>query len=152
MGRKFGQGESKYLAKVDLEDGNGGYKQPILVIDTVTEEEVGEEKDRKYILFFTNAAGTPIPKGLALNKTNETVLIDLFGDPDSSEPEGIAKHLRGQRVQLYFDPSIMFGGRRVGGLRLRGVQQAMQQPPSEIEEPPPPPKPRPEDMGEDIPF
>lgn len=50
-------------------------------------------------------------KPLILNNTNWMVLEDLYGD-DSDK-------WIGHPIELYKDPSVMFGGKRVGGVRVR---------------------------------
>lgn len=53
-------------------------------------------------------------KPLILNNTNWMVLEDLYGD-DSDKWVG-------HPIELYKDPAVMFGGKRVGGVRVRKPQ------------------------------
>ncbi len=48
---------------------------------------------------------------VVLNKTNTGTLIDAFGDETDD--------WIGQEIEAYFDPDVTFGGKRVGGLRIR---------------------------------
>ena len=162
--RAFGTSESKYLKGDDLLKPNGGYAEPIVTIDRVEVQTLKRDDgpdEEKYILFFVSTKQT---KGLVVNVTNEETLIDLCGMPPAGNPVALSQHFAGTRVQLYFDPSVKFAGKKVGGLRLRGLPaSAVQlQPPSDgtgqagefTEEPPPPQQ---EDVatttqGDDIPF
>lgn len=151
MARRFGESESKYLKGSDLlaEDGKT-YRAVNVEIDSLTEEEIGEDNTPKFILYFKGKN-----KGIALNVTNETFLIDEFGHPDGNTPEALTQHFSGRRVVLYFDPTIMFGRKRVGGLRLRRAanRQGASAPEPPQDEPLPP---RDEDRGpadeDEIPF
>jgi hypothetical protein len=61
------------------------------------------------VLFFRDADSKP----LILNNTNWMALEDLYGDESD--------HWIGQPVELYKDPTVMFGGKRVGGVRVRAA-------------------------------
>jgi len=50
-------------------------------------------------------------KKLSLGKTNLRSLIEGFGDDDDN--------WKGKYVVIYYDPSIMFGGKAVGGTRIK---------------------------------
>lgn len=130
--RRFGESESKYLKGSDLLKPGGGYAVVNAVIESMTQEDVGEEREPKYILYFENKQ-----KGMALNVTNETTLISLFGQPDDTTPEALTAHFAGKPIQIYFDPSVNFGGKRIGGLRLRAAATEMV---SEKPQPAEPPK------------
>jgi hypothetical protein len=49
-------------------------------------------------------------RAVILKTTTLNTLKDLFGTPNEAV---------GKPIELYFDPSVSFGGKRVGGLRLR---------------------------------
>lgn len=135
--RRFGESESKYLKGSDLRMDNGAYTSPVVTIETITVEEIGDDKTQRYILYFLNKE-----KGLCLNVTNEQALMAIHGEPPDLSPAGVQHFYGGKQIQLYFDPSIMFGSKRVGGLRLRAAPAAPSQapptPPPPAEEPPPP--------------
>lgn len=81
--------------------------RPVTVtISDVSEEEVGEDKERKLVVYFREFEN----KGLALNTTNTECLIELFG-PETDE-------WKGKQVTLYSTP-VQFAGKTVQGLRLR---------------------------------
>ena len=73
-------------------------------IESIREEEVGEE--RKLVARFEGKS-----KGLVLNDTNLETLELAFGD-DSSDAIGA-------QVILYVDPDVKYGGKRVGGIRIK---------------------------------
>lgn len=50
-------------------------------------------------------------KPMILNNTNWMALEDAYGE----ESDG----WKGKPVEIYLDPSVMYGGKRVGGVRLR---------------------------------
>lgn len=96
--------KSKFWRARDIE----GQPPKTLLIADVTEELLGRglHQDVKCFLWFSNS-----PKGLQLNKSRVTLLEAAYG-PDS---EGWI----GRRIQIYFDPTIEFGGRPVGGVGIR---------------------------------
>lgn len=61
-------------------------------------------------------------KAMIINSTNWTTLEDAYGEDSDM--------WRGKQVEIYIDPSVMFGGRRIGGLRVRIPSGANQMRPS----------------------
>ena len=114
--RRFGESESNYLKGSDLLQPNGTYAAVSVVIETVTVEAVGMEKNERYILYFRGKE-----KGMVLNNTTENFLNDTFGEPHDSTIEAVSAAFSGQFVQIFFHPTVMFGKKKVGGLRLRAV-------------------------------
>lgn len=116
---------SKYLSKEDLD-------KPILVtianvhMDYVEGSERSEDKP---VMTFKEKI-----KPMILNHTNWSVLEEVVGSDDSDD-------WIGQKIVVYHDPSVMFGGKRVGGIRLRAPKNVKQHEP----EPPPP-------ADDDVPF
>lgn len=101
--------KSKWWRAIDLE----GKPPVVLTIANVTEELMGRGKDQdmKAVLWFMDN-----PKGLRVNKTIANTLEAAYG-PESDL-------WTGKRVKLSFDPTVEFGGRRIGGVRLdtpRGI-------------------------------
>jgi hypothetical protein len=96
--------KSKYWRARDLQ----GQPPIVLTIADVTEELLGRggHQDVKCFLWFSEHM-----KGLQLNKVRVTTLEAAFG-PDS-------ELWVGKRVRLSFDPTVEFGGRAVGGVRLQ---------------------------------
>jgi hypothetical protein len=102
--------QSKYLAKGDFEDEQTctirGVKQENLAKDDQPEE-------LRWVLYFRDA---PVNKGMVMNITTIRVLEQAFG--------GDTDHWVGNKVVVYVDPNVSFGGRVVGGLRLRIAKKA----------------------------
>lgn len=95
--------KSKFWRARDLE----GQRPVILTIADVTEELMGRgrQQDVKCFLWFKEHL-----KGLQLNKSRVLILEMAYG-PDS---ELWVNH----RVKLSYDPTVMFGDKPVGGVRL----------------------------------
>lgn len=93
---------SNYFSKDDLEE-------PELVtikrvdLETIRTEDGEKEKP---VLYFEDGM-----KPMILNKINAETLSDSFGD-DSDTWEG-------KEVELYVDPNIRFGSKKIGGIRVR---------------------------------
>lgn len=96
--------KSKFWRAVDVE----GQAPVVLTIADVTEELMGRggRQEAKCFLWFNENL-----KGLQLNKSRVKVLEAAYG-PDSDLWVG-------KRVRLSFDPTVEFGGRAVGGIRLQ---------------------------------
>jgi hypothetical protein len=90
--------------------GHAEVQVPVAVtIRTVSLENVarqGAEEEQRWIMWFAE-----MRKGLRLNVTNLRILEAAFGD----RSEGWV----GKRIQLYWDPTVQFGGKLVGGVRFR---------------------------------
>lgn len=126
---------SKYLKGADL---NG--RTVRVTIDRVEIEEVGDG-DRKPVMYFQGK-----DKGLALNRINADTVSSAYG-PETDE-------WTGRLVELYFDPNVYYGPKKVGGLRVRvprvadaPVIQPQRAPNGHTERNPPP-----NDLDDEIPF
>jgi hypothetical protein len=118
--------QSKYLRKEDFED------EAICTIKGVKQENLAKDdqpEEMRWVLYFRDA---PVPKGMVMNITTIRVLEQAFG--------GDTDHWIGNKVTVYVDPNVSFGGKVVGGLRLRIPKQSKT--PPKVEEP----------MDDDIPF
>ncbi len=142
MAPKWGESQSRFLKKEDI-----GEATPNVTIESVSWDEIGDEKEKKPVIYFVGKT-----KGLVCNKTMQDELTDLFGDPPalSEDDAHLTRWLKGNTVQLYVDHKVKFAGKRVGGLRLRGVKsidtpEAEEPPPHEHQEEPPLP-------DDEIPF
>lgn len=118
---------SKFLRKEDFDEDR------VMTIKGIKLEDMpGDSGDQKWVLYFREEA-----KGMALNVTTIRVLEQAYGD-DTDQWVG-------NKVMVYVDPNVSFGGKVVGGLRLRTPKK------SSVKAPPPPPA----DLGEfdqDVPF
>jgi hypothetical protein len=109
--------QSKFLRKEDFME-----EDRVLTIKGLKLEDMpGDDGQQKWVLYFREES-----KGMALNVTTIRVLEQAYGD-DSD-------HWIGNRVKVYVDPNVSFGGRIVGGLRLRTPKQGPKAPAA------PPPK------------
>ena len=121
--------QSKFLRKEDFDEDR------ILTIKGVKLEDMpGDQGDQKWVLYFREE-----PKGMALNVTTIRVLEQAFGD-DSDK-------WIGNRVKVYVDPNVSFGGKIVGGLRLRAPKAGPKAP-----SPQPEPATTADEFSDDIPF
>jgi hypothetical protein len=96
--------KSKFWRAADVQ----GVAPMVFTISSVTEELLGRgaHQDVKCFLWFVEHL-----KGLQLNKSRVRVLEAAYG-PDSDLWVG-------KRVRLSFDPTVEFGGRAVGGVKLQ---------------------------------
>lgn len=114
---------------INLNDGMTGWlkqddiPKPVLVTITNFEfEKVDEAKMPKLVVYFKE-----FHRGLILNNTNIEAIKECCGSPD-------AEKAIGTQIVLYSDPNVMFGSKKVGGLRLRKPKpQATQQDKKEAE-------------------
>lgn len=101
--------ESKYLAKEDV--GEAGKN---LTIKGFTRETVGHgaDADERTVMHFTEEV-----KPMVINKTNMARLGVITKARTAGEAAG-------KKINVYNDPMIEFGGKIVGGIRLRPVQES----------------------------
>jgi hypothetical protein len=91
--------QSRYFKAADLET------EKKLRIKSVTEEQVGERKEQKLVVWFTNDK-----HGLVLNKTNNRTIRGAFGDDCSGWAE---------KIIVLFPTMDEFRGKMVPVLRVR---------------------------------
>lgn len=110
--------ESKYLKKEDV--GEGGL---ILTIKGFSREELEAdgEKEEKTIMHFVENV-----KPMVLNRTNAQLIPIITGAT-------VARDAKGKKVIVYNDPTVGFGGKITGGLRLRKFSQATPRAPEPVE-------------------
>jgi hypothetical protein len=122
---------SKFLRKEDFDEDR------VLTIKGVKLEDMpGDAGDQKWVLYFREE-----PKGMALNITTIRVLEQAYG--------GDSDQWIGNKVKVYVDPNVSFGGKIVGGLRLRTPKVMTKQAPA------PPPQVNTDtdhEFDDDIPF
>ena len=93
---------SNYLKAADLQN-----RTIKLKMDKVIFEEIGQEKDKKPVLYFAE-----VKKGLVLNKTNATTIGAVHGQ----EFEGWTD----KEIEL-FEQMVPFQGQNVAAIRVRAV-------------------------------
>lgn len=92
---------SKYLKAADLGD-----RTPIVTIDHVALEELGQEKESRPVVYFSAT-----PKGLILNKVNARTIAQIAGEDDTDLWPGV-------QVQL-FTVQVTFRGELMETIRVR---------------------------------
>ena len=96
--------ESKFLKKEDVGAGS------LLTVASVIQKNVakeGADPELKWCLTFSDG-----DKPFVLNSTNIQLCQAIFGSDDTD-------HWIGKQIVLYTDPSIMYAGKVVGGVRVR---------------------------------
>ena len=95
--------QSKYLAKEDVPSPR---IETMKGMESVFIESQDGDKRVTILHFMGNL------KPMVLNVTNRDVLIEDVGVRTAGE-------VRGKQIEIWVDKSVSFGGKRVGGLRLR---------------------------------
>lgn len=85
----------------------------LATIDTVDNIEFEDEdtKKTKPVLYFSNGV-----KPFVCNLVNWMTLEDAFGEDSDA--------WKGCEIEIYFDPTVMYGPKRTGGTRIRVPQTA----------------------------
>lgn len=102
--------ESKYLKKEDLDGG-----EVIVTIAKIGQGNVAmddQPQDLKWMIRFTE-----FPKPMVLNSTNIQLLVKACGSDDTDD-------WIGKEVILYVDDNVSFGGKLVGGIRIKSAKPA----------------------------
>lgn len=118
--------QSKFLRKEDFEE------DQVCTIKDCKLEDVGKEdaQEQRWVLYFRER-----DKGMVLNVTTIRVLEQAYG--------GDTEHWVGNKVMVYVDPNVSFGGKVVGGLRLRTPKKV------QVKAPAPPKE---DEFADEIPF
>lgn len=136
--------ESKFLKKEDCGRGI------LCTIKGVRQENVAKEgapEELKWCLYLDEQE-----KPMVLNSTNGQLIAQITKQEDTD-------HWVGAKIVLYEDPSITFGGKLVGGIRVRAPRNLP--PPMPAPKPAPAPVPRQEQpraaeelrpQDDDVPF
>jgi hypothetical protein len=129
--------ESKFLKKEDVGRGM------LVTISGCIQENMameGKKPDMKWCLEFTET-----DKPLVLNSTNIQLCEQICGSDDTD-------HWIGKRIVLYTDPNVSFGGKLVGGIRVRAPKVTAKLPPPPAPPPVLEPVPVEEVFEDDVPF
>jgi hypothetical protein len=94
---------SKHLKASDL-----GGTQPIVTIERVEYEPVGQEREMKAVVYFQGKA-----KGVVLNKTNAAAIVALAGSEETDDWPGV-------QVRL-FASTTEYQGKPVACIRIKAV-------------------------------
>ena len=95
----YTKSESEYITKDDL-------PQPVKV-KIAGASLIDLDNEQKVVLFFVGKQ-----KGLVCNKTNLRILAASFADSETD-------HWLGKEIVVYNDPSVMYAGKVVGGVRVK---------------------------------
>ena len=101
---------SKFLKKEDVGEG------VLVTIDRLTQENVakeGAEPEWKIAIYFRE-----LEKPMVCNSTNAQIIAQITG-----KDFDVDKFWPGTQVVLYTDPNISFGGKLVGGIRVRAPKK-----------------------------
>jgi hypothetical protein len=99
--------KSNFITKDDVDP------EVTATISEVLEENVAKEgmpPDFKAVAHFAE-----LDKGLVLNWTNLQIIAQAMGSEDTDDWPG-------GKIVLWFDPSVAFQGKLVGGIRVRPVR------------------------------
>ena len=102
---------SKFLKKEDVGPGL------LVTIHAISQQNVameGADPDLRAVVHFNE-----LEKPMVLNSTNGQIIARIAGTE-----EDIETSWRGVRVVLYNDPNVSFGGKLVGGIRVRAPKAA----------------------------
>jgi len=105
--------QSRYIAKADLPEPPLGMT---LTIDTVQQENVAspdQAQELKYTVKFAE-----LPKSFVMNITNAESIASILGNDETDQ-------WRGGKVEMYYEPNIMMGPKKVGGIRIRPSSQSV---------------------------
>lgn len=108
-----------FLKQEDLQG-----REVAVVIERVSLEEIKNDdgKEKKLVAHFAGK-----DKGLVLNRTTCETLEQITGTDDTDRWGGTT-------IVLYVDPTVKFGAKTVGGIRVRGVQQRQAPPTPPVNE------------------
>lgn len=104
--------QSKFLTRADVGRGQ------LVTIDQLTQENVAKEgapEELRYCLWFKECE-----KPMVLNSTNGQIIAKIANSEETDTWPGT-------KVVLYDDPNVSFGGKLVGGIRVRAPRN---QPPA----------------------
>lgn len=122
--------ESKFLKQADV---GTAVLWTVHGVERVNVAKEGAEPEYKWAMSFAES-----DKPLVLNWTNIQLCERIFGSDDTD-------HWTNKKIVLYIDPNVSYGGKVVGGIRVRAPK------PGSVKAPAPPP-PVTELTDDDIPF
>lgn len=100
--------QSKFLTRADVGPGI------LVTIRQITQDNVAKEgapEELRWCLHFDEAE-----KPMVLNSTNGQIIAGITKNEETD-------HWIGHKVVLYDDPNVSFGGKLVGGIRVRAPRQ-----------------------------
>src|SRR3990167_2182059 len=110
--------ESKFLKKEDLNAETGN----LVTVVRFDQQNVGMNEgddELKWIIYFKE-----FPKGMVLNSTNIQLATKALGSDETDE-------WIGRKLVIYVDDNVSFGGKLVGGIRIRRPRNQPQPDPTQ---------------------
>jgi hypothetical protein len=98
--------ESKFLKKEDLDYDNGNLVT-IVKLEQQNAAMADQEEDLKWCMYFRE-----FKKPLVMNSTNIQLTVKALGTDETDE-------WTGRKIIIYVDDNVSFGGKLVGGIRIR---------------------------------
>lgn len=130
---------SRFLTQHDVgEDGR------VLTVQEITQENVAPEnqpRELKWVMHFEEEWAKP----LVLNRVNTELAAKILKSDDTDD-------WAGKQLVAYQDPTINYGGKVIGGIRLRAVKATDKAGASDEADPAPAPKASPADAINDSNF
>ena len=124
--------ESKFLKQSDI---GKAVLWTVHGVERVNVAKEGAEPEYKWAMNFSES-----DKPLVLNSTNIQLCEKAFGSDNTDD-------WTGKKIVLYVDPTVSYGGKVVGGIRVRQPKAGV------VAAPPPPPAPIVTELtDDDIPF
>ncbi len=136
--------QSRFLTRADVGAG------ALATIEQIFQDNVAKEgapEELRWCIKFSE-----IEKPMVLNSTNGQIIAGICKSEDTD-------HWAGHKVVLYDDPNVSFGGKLVGGIRVRAPRNQAPKPAQAAPKPVPAPVRQPEpamptepEPSDDIPF
>jgi hypothetical protein len=109
---KIGSAFGHYLKKEHI----GDRRVAVVIRDVIVEEIDGDGgKEKKPVVYFEGK-----DLGLVLNRTNADSITAILGTDET-------EHWLGKRIGLWVDPSVMYAGKRIGGIRIANASTGAKQ-------------------------
>lgn len=125
---------SKYLKKEDVGRGMLG---TIIRVERQDVSMADQSPEMKWVLYIKEHE-----KPLVLNSTNRESIAEIC-QPGAPAEERDTEYWVGKRIVLFTDDSIMFGGKKIGGIRIRAPKASAPPADDPVADP---------DLDDDIPF
>jgi len=113
-------GDAQYLKKEDLA---GPVDTELLWVKEEKVTTPGKGTKTQLVAYFEG-----LSKGLVLNTANCEILAEVTGTDDPSEWKDVV-------LQLYVNPDVKYGGKKVGGIRIHEPVPVPVQEPQLVQEP-----------------
>ncbi len=109
---------SRFITKNDLPAAPHGAEATIQDVKMENAAAPDQKPDMKATVYFAE-----FNKPFVLNITNATTVASLMGSEETDD-------WKGGKIELYYDPNIMMGPKKVGGIRIRPTRDHVQTDPT----------------------